>query len=247
MYCPHCRAELADAARFCSSCGKLIERNVAGLPVPGDFCPLCGKAASESAPEQPAPVPQPNPNPVPSPLPDFKRKVSKTMVLNGVLIAMMFLVPWFEINYYYGSTSFSLFTLQDTLGRFSSLMGSMSSGGGASSGLAAAGFLALMLGLIPIVLLAHDIYKEVKTQERRLGGAIGVIASALLSGLAVFSINASIGSATSSAFGASIGDGILSLGLGWWLTIGVAVADYVIIRRTDKDHDVSDGSNEAIG
>lgn len=232
MYCPHCRAELADAARFCSSCGKLIERNVAGLPVPGDFCPLCGKAASESAPEQPASAP--HPNPVPSPALDLKRKVSKTMVLNGVLIAMMFLVPWFEINYYYGSMSFSLFTLQDTLGRFSSLVGLMSSGGEASSGLAAAGFLALMLGLIPIALLAHDLNKEVKTRERCLGGAIGVIASALLSCLVVFSINASIGSTTSSAFGSSIGDDILSLGLGWWLTVGVAVVDLVFSRRQNS-------------
>lgn len=231
MYCPHCCAQISDEARFCSNCGKSIERNEAGVPKPGAYCPLCGKATGEPVSDGGEPVPNPVPVPVP-PIPS--KKVSASVVLEAVLIVSTLLLPWFTVNYYYDSVSFSLFTLQDALGRFSSLTSSISGTGSLSSNIAVAGTFALLLGLVPVVLLGRDIYKEVKTAEKSRAGSACAIISALFALLIVYGVCSSISYGTSRTFGVSFGGDILSLDFGWWLTIGLAVANIVLITRANK-------------
>lgn len=230
MYCPHCCAQISDEARFCANCGKSIERNEAGVPKPGAYCPLCGMATGESAPK-PAPVPGPPVPPIP-PVPS--KKVSASVVLEAALMVSTLLVPWFTVNYYYDSVSFSLFTLQDALGRFSSFTSSISGSGTLPSNIAVAGTFALLLGLVPVALLGRDIYREVKTAEKSRAGSACAIISALFAFIIVYGVCASISTGTYSTYGVSFGGDILSLAFGWWLTIGLAVANIVIITRASK-------------
>src|SRR5918912_4548631 len=52
--CPSCRADNADSARFCTTCGtSLVPRCTAcggELPAAARFCPACGAAVADDEP-----------------------------------------------------------------------------------------------------------------------------------------------------------------------------------------------------
>ena len=66
MTCPHCSVENPSGAKFCSSCGSVLEKacNECGFLSPPDdrFCRACGQplaaAAGEPSSQQPIPVKQ---------------------------------------------------------------------------------------------------------------------------------------------------------------------------------------------
>lgn len=172
----------------------------------------------------------------------------RAVILRGVLIACMVL-PWFDVNYYFGSSGVSLFNISEVFSQASSLGGQwLSISGGSSSvpsDLAFVGMLAFLAGLVPIVRLAVEIYHcVVKRESPSIVGPLTVIIVALAGGVIMATINMGLSDMLSTSFGGSMSVEILSLGLGWWLALIIAGVCMVFDRKDRASGEVSESGSE---
>ena len=163
----------------------------------------------------------------------------RAVILRGVLVVCMVL-PWFDVNYYFGSSGVSLFNISEVFSQASSLGGQwLSVSGGSSSvpsDLAFVGMLAFLAGVVPIVRLAVEIYHcVVKRESPSTVGPLTVIIVALVGGVIMAMINTGLSDMLSTSFGGSMSVEILSLGLGWWLALIIAGVCMVFDRK-DRAH-----------
>ena len=159
----------------------------------------------------------------------------RAVIFRGILIVCMVL-PWFDVNYYFGSSGVSLFNISEVFSQASSLGGQwLSVSGGSSSvpsDLAFVGMLAFLAGVVPIVRLAVEIYHcVVKRESPSTVGPLTVIIVALVGGVIMAMINTGLSDMLSTSFGGSMNVEILSLGLGWWLALIIAGVCMVFDRK----------------
>lgn len=167
----------------------------------------------------------------------------RAVIFRGILIVCMVL-PWFDVNYYFGTSGVSLFNIGEVLSQASSLGGQwLSISGGSSSvpsDLAFVGMLAFLAGAVPIVRLAVEIYHCVVNHESpSTVGPLTVIMVALAGGIIMALINVGLSDMVSTSFGSSMSMEILSLGLGWWLALILAGVCMVFDRKDRASVEVS--------
>lgn len=222
MYCPGCGKQLPDEASYCPYCGVK-------LPSQG----RSEQKTQESGTQQVVAGIIDTAGSVVDAAREADRKGLMPIILRGLLIALTLLVPWFDVNYYLGSTGANLFSIGSLLSQGASLGNSLSSLTGESSsvtgGLELMSWVFFLLGVIPVVLLAKEIYDYHKQGVKEKYGAFCVIAVTLFSALLILAMNATVMDAIS-GYGATAD--VLTLGLGWWAAIIVAAA----VLWVERDH-----------
>lgn len=223
MFCPRCGQQVPDHATKCANCGAVVSPQTGGASVSLD-----GLAPND----RPA-----NAGGVGGMSVDPQTRSKRPIVFRGILIALMFVVPWFDVNYYFGSMSVNLFGVGDLLSRASSIGSSLLSlGGGSSSvpaGLSAAGMLSFVIGAVPVVLLGYEIYRYVAKREvASPWGPLAVLAAELMSLLVMVALNTGLNDMLATSFGVSESVELLSVGMGWW---GTAIVAGVCLWLERKD------------
>lgn len=224
MFCSGCGKQLPDEASYCPHCGmKLPNQERSDLKDQENGTQQVVAGIIDTA----------------GSVADAARKADRNglmpIILRGLLMALTLLVPWFDVNYYLGSTGVNLFSIGSLLSQGASLGNSLSSLTGTSSsvpgGLEFMSWICFLLGAIPVALLAKEMYDYRKRGAKEKYGAVCVIAAALLSALLILAINATVMDAISD-YGATAD--VLTLGLGWWAAV-IASAAVLWIERDHAD------------
>lgn len=238
LHCPACGRIIPDYSGFCPFCGKEIPREKEARhcpkcdgPVRDDslFCSYCGASlpAAEEGTDEASNSDKGQDQSSPKSLLD-KVNFNVLKWITIALVPVVLLVPWFGIDYLFGSIGFNLFTIGLMAGGASSLLGTAESALGTSSGASGllSGFsvICLLLGIACVILLIADAVKDHRGEAHTPWGAIVTVAVQIVS-LALIS---SLG-------GASSGSGIgITVSFGWWITIVIAACSAGLHIRMKK-------------
>lgn len=213
MYCTQCGNKLRDGVAFCPSCGARVH-----LDDQIDSAVQGGERTTAYAPV----------NPAPSGADAVRREIATTrrkapIVIRALIIVCFLVIPWFDVNYLFGSSGFNFLSGGELLSQGASLASSLETFSGTSSSTSGmvggiAG-LAFLMAAVPIALLGYDIYRYWKHGvAHMLGYAVAIVCFGIGT-LVVLSINDALGSYVANSFGgASIGE-VVTIGAGWWLTV----------------------------
>lgn len=199
---------------FCQKCGKEVRSGA-------KYCPHCGTAISVQVERR------------------TKEKSKLAIALRIALMVCAVVVPWFEFSYYIGSVSFNLFSLGGAITEGTRALQSFASISGVNadtSSLDTFALFCIVLSMVPVVYLALDIRAYLKKGQLRMDGPVAIAIMLVLGLAASMFIPTAIGASISDALSSSVQLGTVSVGAGWWITLGLVAVTIWVDRlvRTGK-------------